>query len=114
VCICVFIVVGKDRHHYDNQGLNWFLTVFWPLAAGWLVGALVTRVYTRDDRWYLRLLGTLLIGIGVGGVLRGAFTDRVSFSIFTVVAFLFLGLTTFGWRLIWRGVGRVRGAAPAQ
>jgi hypothetical protein len=55
-----------------------------------------------------------VIGLFVGGILRGAFTDRVSFSVFTVVAFLFLGLTTFGWRLIWRGVGRVRGAAPAQ
>ena len=46
--------------------------------------------------------------------MRSVFTDRVAFSIFTVVAFLFLSLTTFGWRLVWRGVGRVRGAAPAQ
>jgi hypothetical protein len=114
LCISVFIVIGKDRHSYDNKGLEWFVTVFWPLAAGWLVGALITRVYTRDDRWYLRLLGTLVIGLAVGGVLRSTFTDRVSFSIFTVVAFLFIGLTTFGWRLVWRGVGRVRGAAPAQ
>jgi hypothetical protein len=114
VCISVFIVVGKDRHSYDNKGLEWFLTVFWPLAVGWLVAALITRVYTRDDRWYLRQLGTIVIGLFVGGILRGVFTDRVSFSIFTVVAFMFLTLTTFGWRLIWRGVGRVRGAAPAQ
>lgn len=114
LCICVFIVVGKDRHSYDNKGLEWFLTVFWPLAVGWIVGALITRVYTRDDRSWLRLLGTLAIGLFVGGILRGAFTDRVSFSVFTVVAFLFLGLTTFGWRLVWRGVSRVRGAAPAQ
>ena len=112
-CISVFIVVGKDRHSYDNKGLDWFLTVFWPLAVGWIVGALIMRVYTRQDRPWLRLLGTLLIGLFVGGILRGAFTDRVSFSIFTVVAFLFLGLTTFGWRLVWRAVGRVRGAAPA-
>jgi hypothetical protein len=114
LCIAVFILVGKDRHHYDHQGLDWFLTVFWPLAVGWLVGALVTRVYTRDDRWYLRLLGTLAVAVGVGGVLRGAFTNRTSFSVFTVVAFVFLALTTFGWRVVWRGVGRVRGAAPAQ
>jgi len=114
ICICIFIAVGKDRHSYDNKGLEWFLTVFWPLAVGWIVGALIMRVYTRDDRWALRQLGTLVIGLFVGGILRGAFTDRVSFSVFTVVAFLFLGLTTFGWRLIWRGVARVRGAAPAQ
>jgi hypothetical protein len=113
-CIAVFIMVGKDRHSYDNKGLDWFLTVFWPLAAGWLVAALITRVYTRDDRPWLRLLGTIVIGIGVGGILRGVFTDRPSFSIFTVVALAFLTITTFGWRLVWRGVSRVRGTAPAQ
>ena len=71
ICISVFIVVGKDRHSYDNKGLEWFLTVFWPLAVGWLVGALIMRVYTRDDRWALRQLGTLVIGLFVGGILRG-------------------------------------------
>jgi predicted Na+-dependent transporter len=114
LCICVFIAVGKDSHSYDNKGVEWFLTVFWPLAVGWIVGALITRVYTRVDRSWLRLLGTLAIGLFVGGILRGAFTDRSSFSVFTVVAFLFLGLTTFGWRVVWRGVSRVRGTAPAR
>ena len=116
VCIAVFIMFGKDRHSYDNKGLTWFLTVFWPLAVGWLIGALVTRVYTRDDRPWLRLLGTIVIGIFIGGLLRWIFTDRVPFSVFTVVAFLFLGLTTFGWRLIWTTVARLRGTgtAPAQ
>ena len=53
----VFICSARDRHSYDNKGLTWFLTVFWPLAVGWIVGALITRVYTRDDRSWLRLLG---------------------------------------------------------
>lgn len=114
VCIAVFIVVGKDRHSYDNKGLVWFLTVFWPLAAGWLVAALITRVYTHDDRPWLRLLGTIVLGIGIGGILRGVFTDRPPYSIFTVVAFAFLIITTFGWRLVWRGVSHVRRTAPAQ
>lgn len=115
-CIAAFIMLGKDRHSYDNKGLEWFLTVFWPLAVGWLVGALVTRVYTRADRPWLRLLGTIIIGIFIGGLLRWIFTDRVPFSVFTVVAFLFLGLTTFGWRLVWTAVVRMRGTgtAPAQ
>jgi hypothetical protein len=116
VCIALFILLGKDRHSYDNKGLTWFLTVFWPLAVGWLVGALITRVYTRDDRPWVRLLGTLAIALFVGGILRWVGTDRVAFSVFTVVAFLFLGLTTFGWRLIWTAVARLRGTgtAPAQ
>jgi hypothetical protein len=114
VCISAFILLGKDRHSYDNKGLTWFLTVFWPLAVGWIAGALITRVYTRDDRPWLRLLGTLAIALFIGGILRGLFTDRVPFSVFTVVAFLFLGLTTFGWRLIWTTVARLRGPATAQ
>jgi hypothetical protein len=116
VCIAAFIMFGKDRHSYDNKGLEWFVTVFWPLAVGWLVGALVTRVYTRADRAWLRLLGTIVIGIFIGGLLRWIFTDRVPFSVFTVVAFGFLGLTTFGWRLAWIAVARMRGTgtAPAQ
>ena len=112
-CIAVFIMFGKDRHSYDNKGLTWFLTVFWPLAVGWLIGALITRVYTREDRTWLRLLGTMSIGIFIGGILRWVFTDRVPFSVFTVVAFLFLGLTTFGWRLIWTAVARMRGTGTA-
>ena len=113
LCISAFIVLGKDRHSYDNKGLTWFLTVFWPLAVGWIVGALVTRVYTREDRPWLRLLGTLAVALFVGGILRSVFTDRVPFSIFTVVAFLFIGLTTYGWRLIWAAVSRLRGPATA-
>jgi hypothetical protein len=114
VCIVAFILMGKDRHSFDNKGLEWFLTVFWPLAVGWTVGALVSRLYTRADRTWLRLLATILVGLFVGGVLRGGFTDREPFSIFTVVALGFLGLTTFGWRLIWFSVARLRGTAPAQ
>jgi Protein of unknown function (DUF3054) len=116
ICIAVFIMLGKDRHSYDNLGLEWFLTVFWPLAVGWIVGALVTRLYTRPDRAWLRLLETLVVALFLGGILRWAFTERVAFSVFTIVAFLFLGLVTFGWRLIWTVIARLRGTgtAPAQ
>ncbi len=113
-CIVAFILLGKDRHSFNNKGLDWFLTVFWPLAVGWIVGALVTRLYTRSDRGWLHLLETLVIALFLGGILRWAFTERVAFSVFTVVAFVFLGLVTFGWRLIWTGVARLRGPATAQ
>jgi hypothetical protein len=113
-CIAVFILLGKDRHSFNNKGLDWFLTVFWPLAVGWIIGALVTRLYTRSDRGWLRLLETLVVALFVGGILRWLFTERVAFSVFTVVAFVFLGLVTFGWRLIWTAVARLRGPATAQ
>jgi hypothetical protein len=112
-CLVLFVVLGRDRHHL-NEGMTWFLTVLWPLAAGWTIGALVTRVYTRDDRNWLRLAGTILITLLIGGVLRGMFTNRVSFSIFTVVALAFISLTTFAWRLVWHLFDRRRRTLPAQ
>jgi hypothetical protein len=100
LCIVAFILVGRDSHDGDG-GLAWFLSVFWPLAAGWAVAALGTRLYTRAEGTWIRLGATVAIGVLVGGLLRGAFTDRLAFSAFTVVAFCFLTLTTFAWRGIW-------------
>ena len=100
LCLALFVLLGRDQHHIGG-GLEWFLTVLWPLAVGWLVGALATRMYTRaDPRWWLRLAGTLVIAVLIGGVLRWAFTNRDAYSVFTVVELAFLALVTFGWRLV--------------
>lgn len=112
-CLVLFVVLGRDRHNL-HEGIAWFLTVLWPLAVGWTIGALVTRLYTRAARGWLRLAGTIVIALLVGGVLRGAFTNRVSFSIFTAVALAFLSLTTFAWRLVWLVFDRRRRTLPAQ
>ena len=101
LCIVLFIVVGAGRHDAVDDGLPWFFTVFWPLTAGWIVAALVSRLYTQANGMWLRLLTTIVLGFFVGGILRGAFTDRPYFSIFTVVGLAFLALTTYGWRLVW-------------
>ncbi len=61
VCLVVFVAIGREQHDLNSTGVSWFLTVLWPLAVGWVVGALVTRVYTRGDRWWLRLLGTVAV-----------------------------------------------------
>ncbi len=112
-CIVAFIVLGRDSHELD-EGLSWFFTVLWPLASGWAVGALVTRLYTQAGHVWLRLAGTIAIGLVVGGALRGMFTERASFSVFTAVALAFLSLTTFGWRAVWYLVDRRRRALPAS
>ena len=95
----LFVALGRDTHHIGS-GVSWFLTVLWPIAAGWLVGALVTRLYTRPERWWFRLAGTLVVAVLIGGVLRWGFTNRDAFSVFTVVELGFLALVTFGWRLV--------------
>ena len=51
---------------------------------------------------WLRLLGTIVIGFFIGGILRGIFTDRRTvLDLHGRRRSLFLGLTTYGWRLVW-------------
>jgi hypothetical protein len=114
VAMVVFVAIGRDQHSLESTGLTWYLTVLWPLALGWAVGAFATHLYTRADRTWLRLLATVVIGVFLDAVLRATFTSRPWFSVFSIVAFVFLSLVTFGWRLVWLSVTRLRGTAPAQ
>jgi hypothetical protein len=113
LCIVAFILVGAGRHDAVDDGFPWFWTVFWPLTLGWAVAALASRLYTRPTGMWVRLLVTIAAGLFVGGFVRSTFTDRPWISIFTLVAFLFLSLTTYGWRLIWVFVERRRRAVTA-
>jgi hypothetical protein len=113
VCIVSFIFVGAGRHNI-NEGADWFLLVLWPIAVGWYGVALLARLYTSSDRMWLRLTITLAAGTVVMSILRGAFTDRPTVSIFTVVFVAWMVLTAYGWRLVakWFGARRAR-SAPA-
>ncbi len=72
------------------------------------------QLYTKVDRTWLRLLATIVIAVFLDAVLRAAFTDRPWFSVFSIVAFIFLSLTTYGWRLLWMLFDRRSRTAPAQ
>ena len=98
VCIVIFVALGKENHGVQ-RGVGWFFNVWWPLAAGLIVGALITRVYTERHRWPLRLVATVAIMVIIGGPLR-TITGRVMYSVFTLVAFGMLNLLTFAWRLL--------------
>jgi hypothetical protein len=113
LAIVSFVLVGAGRHNV-HEGIGWFLTVCWPLFLGWFAVALAVRLYTRAGGVWLSLLVTLAAGVAVAAVFRGAFTDRPYVSIFTVIAYAYLGLVTFGWRAIWALVTRTRArrAAP--
>jgi hypothetical protein len=113
LAIVVFIAVGRDRHEV-SWNLEWFFTVWWPLTVGWAVGALATRLYQRGEQTWLRLAGTIVIAVLLGGLLRTT-TGRVAYSVFTVVALAFLSLVTVGWRLIALAITRRRArTAPAS
>jgi hypothetical protein len=103
--IVVFILVGGGQHHV-SEDTAWFLNVLWPLAAGWFAAAIVLGLYRvmlvrPASRWALRLAGTIVLGVLVGALLRGTFTDRPTFSTFTIVYLTWMTLTTFGWRGGW-------------
>ncbi len=108
VCIVVFVALGKENHGV-HRGIGWFFNVWWPLAIGLIVGALITRLYTATDRWPLRLVVTVAIMVLVGGPLRTT-TGRVMYSVFTLVAFGMLNLLTFGWRLLRIAFRQMRGS----
>jgi Protein of unknown function (DUF3054) len=113
VCIVTFILVGAGRHNI-NDGADWFLMVLWPLVVGWYGVALATRLYFSDDHPWLRLTITLAVGTLIASLLRGGFTDRPTFSIFTVVFVAWMLLTAYGWRLVGRFFSARRGrSAPA-
>ena len=99
VCIIGFILGGAGQHNI-NEGLGWFLMVLWPLAAGWYGVSFLTKIYTSADRPWVRLAANLAGGMLVGSVLRGTFTDRPMFSIFTVIYVAWMFMTAFGWRFV--------------
>jgi hypothetical protein len=110
--IVAFIVIGRDRHSVAWD-LEWFVVVWWPLTLGWVVVALLTRLYTQPDRMWIRLAATIVGGVLLGGLLRIP-TGRIAYSIFTVVALGTLTIFTFGWRLVAVGLARRRArTAPA-
>lgn len=92
--------MGKESHDI-NSGLSWFLTVVWPFAVGWLAVALAVGLYRRAPGWSRAAAATWLGGVALGLLLRVVVTQRAAPAAFMVVALLFIGAATVGWRLVW-------------
>jgi hypothetical protein len=109
-CLAVFVVLGRESHDISS-GITWYLTVLWPFLLGWFVAAIAVRVYTAwPERWTL-LAATWVGGVAVALVLRAVITQRDTPVAFIIVAYVFIGLVTFGWRLAVRGLVLLRGRA---
>jgi Protein of unknown function (DUF3054) len=82
--------------------------VLWPFLVGWFVVALALRLYRSPlDRWLI--LGcTWVAGCAIALGLRAVVTDRSTPMAFIIVTYIFIGVTTFGWRLLVHGLARVR------
>ena len=107
LCLIAFVAAGRQSHDVQG-GAPWFLVVVWPLLAGWFVAALVTQLYVRGDRAWLRIAATLLVGLAIALLLRATVTHRDTPVAFVVVAYLFITALTVGWRLVVIGVQAMR------
>ncbi|HVC05866.1 MAG TPA: DUF3054 domain-containing protein [Candidatus Acidoferrales bacterium] len=110
LCLAVFVVLGRESHDIAS-GIAWYLTVLWPFLVGWFVAALALRTYASwPQRWTL-LAATWAGGIVIALVLRAVVTQRTTPVAFIIVAYAFIGLATFGWRLTVRALTLLRGRA---
>ncbi len=99
VCLVVFVFAGRQSHGLDT-GSTWFFVVLWPIALGWFAVALAAGLYVSRPRAALRLLTTVLVGVGLGLVIRAAVTHRDTPVAFILVSYGFITLTTVGWRVL--------------
>jgi hypothetical protein len=114
VCLMLFVGLGRASHDITS-GFAWYFTVLWPFVVGWFVAALAFQVYRSPlDRWVM-LACTWVAGCAIALGLRATVTHRPTPIAFIIVTYIFIGLTTFGWRLFIHGLAWVRtreAAAP--
>lgn len=107
VCLALFVALGRASHDISS-GIAWYLTVLWPFLVGWFGVALALRLYRSPfDHWVI-LACTWLGGCAIALGLRAAVTGRSTPIAFVIVAYVFIGAATFGWRLLVHGLARVR------
>jgi hypothetical protein len=107
LCLGIFVALGRVSHDISS-GIAWYFTVLWPFLVGWFVAALAFGVYKSPlDRWVM-LTCTWIVGCAIALGLRAAVTHRQTPIAFIIVTYIFIGLTTFGWRLFMFGLAWVR------
>lgn len=108
--VTVFVLVGR-RSHDEGGAVTDFLRVWWPFVAGLGVGGVLSGAWWHPFAWP-RVAVMWIATVSVGMVLRIAIQGRDLEPSFVVVTAIFLGVCCFGWRLAARAVlARRAGAA---
>jgi hypothetical protein len=107
VCLALFVALGRASHDISS-GIAWYLTVLWPFLVGWFAVALALGVYRSTRNRRAMLACTWIVGCAIALGLRAVVTHRDTPIAFVIVTYIFIGLTTFGWRLVIYGLARVR------
>ena len=106
ISLGAFVLLGRESHGADG-GSGWFFIVVWPFAAGWFAAALALRLYTSRSQAPWRVAATVVLGVAVGLLLRVVVTHRDTPIAFIIVAYVFIALSTFGWRIIPSALSRM-------
>ena len=109
-CLAVFVLLGRESHDLSS-GITWYLTVLWPFLLGWFAAAAAVRLYTSWPNRWMAVAATWVAGTAIALVLRSLITQRATPLAFIIVAYAFIGLTVFGWRLAVRGLEVLRNRA---
>jgi hypothetical protein len=106
ICLGAFVLLGRESHGVDG-GSGWFFVVVWPFAVGWFATALALRLYTSRSQAPLRVAATAVFGVAVGLLMRVVGTHRDTPIAFIIVAYGFIVLSTFGWRIVLSALSRM-------
>ena len=106
-CLAVFVLLGRASHDLST-GVSWYLTVLWPFLLGWFGAAAACRLYASWPSRAIPLATTWIAGTALALMLRALITQRATPVAFIIVAYAFIGLAVFGWRLAVRGVQLLR------
>jgi hypothetical protein len=106
-CLAVFVLLGRQSHDLTS-GFLWYLTVLWPFLLGWFAAAAALRLYASWPNRPIVLAATWVGGTAIALVLRAAITQRATPLAFIIVAYAFIALLVFGWRLALRSVQLLR------
>ena len=111
-CVVVFVVIGRASHAeaYSATGLA---TTAWPFLAGSAIGWAATRAWRRPAALVPTGVGIWLSTVIAGMVLRVLSGPGTAVT-FVIVALVFLGVTTLGWRAVTRWWTSARTPAGAR
>jgi Protein of unknown function (DUF3054) len=104
--LVVFVLVGR-RSHDEGSGLEAFLRVWWPFAAGLVVATFVSGTWRAPLEWRRAVVAWLLT-VALGMTLRIAVQGREFKPTFVIVTTLFVGVGMLGWRAVVRKVAARR------
>lgn len=98
--LVVFVAVGR-RSHDEAAGLEGFVRVWWPFAAGLGAATAVTGLWREPLAWR-RAVPAWLLTVAAGMALRVTVQGRDLRPSFVVVTTLFAGVGMLGWRAVVR------------